>query len=738
MFRSWGGRAAVALAAGFIVLHLPYLPASLEDLDSINFALGLRRFDVANHQPHPPGYPLFIAAGKVVRTLVPSDARALASIGVAAAGLAILALVILFRRLDETDGAGSLAIPATLLAVTSPLYWLTAARPLSDSTGLAAALAVQALIVSVRSTAGLMAASFLAAFATGFRSQVAWLTVPLLVWRAWDVHASGLRAQRIRLALRAFIVGGLAWAVPLVLITGGPAAYWHAVFDQGAEDLTGIQMLWTTPTPRELASALYYAFIAPWAVAWVAAIVLAAALVGAFRLFRGGRPVLLTLAVAFAPYLAFDLLFQETFTTRYALPLVVPVAYLAARGLSVAGAVPGLGLTVCLAAFNAHIGGTSLAAYASEKAPVFRIIADMQAASAERGAPSPVIAMHRPAERPITWIGDALVPLARRLPAPPKHEWLELVKYWNGGGDSVVWFVADPRRTDLALIDHPKHPIRSYSWPLPYPILLGGVRPDAADWYSIREPGWYLGEGWSLTPETAGLAQSDGRGPGRAPVQGWITRRTEAMTLVLGGRLLVPRAPPAHVRVAIDGRVIDEWAVAPGFFLRFVHLDAGTLQGQGSHALLTVASDHEKLAVEQFDAQSADQVVFGFGDGWHEAEFNPMTGLTWHWMSERAWLRVHAAGHPLTLTLRGEGPEKYFSRPSRVVVRAGGQVVAQQVVSSDFSIETRIPADLVRDDESAVTIETDQTFAPAERSWRSRDQRRLGLRVFACEVRPAS
>ncbi|PYR44329.1 MAG: hypothetical protein DMF93_00685, partial [Acidobacteria bacterium] len=39
----------------FAAFHLPYLPASLEDLDSVNFALGVRRFDVAQHQPHPPG-----------------------------------------------------------------------------------------------------------------------------------------------------------------------------------------------------------------------------------------------------------------------------------------------------------------------------------------------------------------------------------------------------------------------------------------------------------------------------------------------------------------------------------------------------------------------------------------------------------------------------------------------------------------------------------------------------------
>ena len=35
------------LALAFLLLHLPYLPSSLEDLDSVNFALGIRDYDFA-------------------------------------------------------------------------------------------------------------------------------------------------------------------------------------------------------------------------------------------------------------------------------------------------------------------------------------------------------------------------------------------------------------------------------------------------------------------------------------------------------------------------------------------------------------------------------------------------------------------------------------------------------------------------------------------------------------------
>src|ERR1700686_2029426 len=91
---------AVALALVFLAAHLPFLPASVEDLDSINFALGLRHFDVARHQPHPPGYPIYIAIGKVVRAVVPTEVKALSIVSGVAGALGVLALFALFSAID--------------------------------------------------------------------------------------------------------------------------------------------------------------------------------------------------------------------------------------------------------------------------------------------------------------------------------------------------------------------------------------------------------------------------------------------------------------------------------------------------------------------------------------------------------------------------------------------------------------------------------------------------------------
>jgi hypothetical protein len=46
----------------------------LDDWDSVNFAFGLDDFDVIKHWPHPPGYPVYIGAGKLVYRVIADHA----------------------------------------------------------------------------------------------------------------------------------------------------------------------------------------------------------------------------------------------------------------------------------------------------------------------------------------------------------------------------------------------------------------------------------------------------------------------------------------------------------------------------------------------------------------------------------------------------------------------------------------------------------------------------------------
>jgi hypothetical protein len=722
--------ALAAVAVAFIALHLPYLPRSLEDLDSINFALGLHRFDVAQHQPHPPGYPVYIVIGRAAQALMPTDAQALAAVSVVSGALGILAIAALYRRLDA-HSESVWTIVATAIAVSSPLYWFTSIRPLSDACGLAAAVAVQAATLAAQTPTALTVAAFAAGLASGLRSQVFWLTVPLLLWCA--CRFSSARVQIVRV-LVGYGAGVFLWLLPLVALSGGPMGYWRAVTSQGGEDLSGIRMLWTTPTPRVFAEVLYYAFVAPWATWPTAAIVVGFAAIGAVTLWRREPRTLAAVTVAFAPYFVFDALFQETFTVRYALPLVVPSAFLAVAGLRVLPAYPALLVSAGLVMFHAHVGGRSVAAFSRQTAPAFALLDEMAHASPSNGAP--VLAPDRresfDLRRPLVWLGGTAPRFERQLTAPPQHEWLEAVKYWNGGGRSPVWFVVDPNRAAIDLVQHGKP--SEHRWTMPYPVLMSGTRPGDVDWYRVERPDWYVGEGWGLTAESAGVAARDRRGPEFGPIDAWVHRSAiNGGSLVIGGRNFEPGEPRT-----IAFTIGHVWSTTiesrGGPFLEVVRLPARDLDAAlPDYVKATVSvQPPSRVAVEQFDVSSS-RGVLGFGDGWYEHELDPPTGRQWRWLSQRGEVRYVSGATPAVLHIEGESPHKYYARESHLKISIGDRILKDVAIADDFTLDVPVPD---ARQPATIVIETDQTHVPADSWWRrTGDRRRLGLRIYKCEIR---
>ena len=171
----------------------------------------------------------------------------------------------------------------------------------------------------------------MSAVAIGFRSQAAWLTLPLLVLAIADRAGRGAAGALVG-GLFWLAAGTLLWFVPLVIASGGPGAYYAAFSAQAGEDWSGVDLLANGFT-RSRAGVRALRDVHP--------------PLGRRRMVR--RRCLRRLAPrscsgaagarcwrsssAFVPYAVFHLLFQETVTTRYALPLVPAVAYLSTRGL---------------------------------------------------------------------------------------------------------------------------------------------------------------------------------------------------------------------------------------------------------------------------------------------------------------------------------------------------------------------------------------------------------------------
>jgi hypothetical protein len=759
-----------AIAAIYAAAHLPFLAPSLEDIDSINFALGLHDFDVARHQPHPPGYPVYIALGRAslaaVRAAAPgldgarADALALAIWSALAGACALIAAFTVFRAVDADrvplDRAARVALWATLLLAVAPLFWISGLRPMSDLPGLASALGAQALLV--RSWVGLTPDSTghapddrasryfvygaaLAGVAAGLRLQTVWLTLPLLILVAVQHRAAGF-VWLLSRPLAALALGGLAWAVPLVAASGGIEPYLRAVGAQAGEDFAWVDMLWANPTPRRLAFALYETFVMPWGSIPLAVAVGAAAAAGAALTAIRAPRALALIGVAFAPYAIFHLLFQETPHVRYALPLMPAVAWLAARGLVAARAAAPV-VVGALCVFAAWTSASGTLAYAREPHPAFRAIADM-AAAVEPERPAAVFA-HYAVRRPL----QIQAPAGVHVVEPPRsNEWAALLDYWRNGGTAAVWFLADPRRTDLALIDPgSRRNVRHYDWAPAGRSEFSGTRPLGVDWYRFDDPGWFAGEGWSLTPELGGMTRLAGNGVDRRPIEAHVRRRPDAMTAIVGARHLgTPADGSVSLAVAVDGRTIDEWTLDPAIalnVLRVIPLPAGSLDGPGAYARLAITARalHPGVAtpptaIRQFDVQPQSGLVSAFDEGWHEEEYENATGLRWRWSSGRSIIRV-LPPQGVRLRLRGESPLKYFDQPPTVRVVAGGRVVAEMRPEDDFDWTVAIADEDVRASDGRLELTTSPVYVPAQAEGTS-DRRQLGLRLFAIDVIPSS
>ena len=724
-----------ALLLFYLVAHLIFLPRTLEDLDSINFALGVREFDVARHQPHPPGYPLFIALGKV-------STAAFRAMGVAAAaprGLAVwsavaaaAALPMLFLFFVALEARARVAWWATVITAAAPLYWFTALRPLSDMTGLACAIAAQALMLQRRPRA-LAAGALLAGLAVGVRSQTAVLTFPLFAFVL--LRRDEVLPVRARLAaLGAAAAGVLAWGIPLLIVSGGLASYLQALGSQAGEDLGGgVVLLWTHRSPRVAFAALQNSFVWPWD--WwpgIGMCVLAAA--GALRvLWRAPRAMLLA-AIAFGPYAVFHLLFHETQTVRYALPLVPLVAYAAVAALETKRALPIGAAAGLVAVVSLGLVFPASWTYGREGAPVFRAFDDM-AATAHGGEPVDTIAMHAGARRAAEWVAPILP--ARVAKAPHGREWLTLVALWRARPDAAVWFVADPRRTDLSLFDGRARTLaRQYRWGFIEPPFVGGARPGPVDWYHMRQPGWMLDRGWSITAEVGGVTARDRSGPHLAPAVAWVKARNDEALLMIGGRNLSgPPGAPATVLLRLNGQPIASWAVAPGFFMRRVPVAAGALGGSGYMAIEVTAAHDPVIPVslEQFDVQGPGVPMFAYEDGWQEPEYNAVLGAGWRWMSERSVLWVRPVGRAVKLTLRGESPLRYYDAAPQVRIAIGDHAIGSFSPSSDFDETFELPADLLASADGRVSLQSSRFFVPGGEGG-SGDQRHLALRIWSVSV----
>ncbi|MBI4497581.1 MAG: hypothetical protein HY689_06780 [Chloroflexi bacterium] len=213
-----------------VVSRWPFRTHYLFMWDSANFALALGHYDVTQHRPHPPGYFLFVAVGRVLMPLTGDANTALVVEALAFSALAAVVLYALGRTMyGETVGRW-----AALLLLGSVTFWsfggMALAYPsLAFFSALVALLAYRVLFLKEERLVPLAGAY---ALGGGFRPDLMLFLGPLFGACLW-----GQSWRRRAVAVGVAALGCAAWFVPTVVFSGGLESYLAVLSAYGGTDV---------------------------------------------------------------------------------------------------------------------------------------------------------------------------------------------------------------------------------------------------------------------------------------------------------------------------------------------------------------------------------------------------------------------------------------------------------------------------------------------------------------------
>jgi len=205
------------LIAATALTRFAFRSRYLYDIDSVNFALALRRFDPGVHQPHPPGYFLYVYLGRLVNLVIHDANAALVAISIVFSCGAVSMIYVLA---DNWFGRKA-GFFAGLIFLFSPLGWFHGIVALTYivEAFFSALVGYLCWRICCGEAWFILPGSVAVGLAAGFRPSSLLLLGPLLLFSLRGANRKQAAGGIVVLAL---VV--LGWFVPMIQISG-KAAY---------------------------------------------------------------------------------------------------------------------------------------------------------------------------------------------------------------------------------------------------------------------------------------------------------------------------------------------------------------------------------------------------------------------------------------------------------------------------------------------------------------------------------
>ena len=211
----------IFLLAG-VITRIPFSSQFLLHMDSGQFVLALNNYDVTVHQPHPPGYFLYVMLGRVIHLFVNDGNAVFVSISVFFSGLTMVVVYRLGKEMFDTN-TGAIA---TLLTLTSPNVWFHGEVALTYivEAFFSTAIAFFCWKIINGEEKFVYISAIVLGIAGGIRQNTVVFLLPLWIYSIRNI-------TRRRIFVSFMMLGGtiLVWFIPMIHMSGGWDSYLDAL-----------------------------------------------------------------------------------------------------------------------------------------------------------------------------------------------------------------------------------------------------------------------------------------------------------------------------------------------------------------------------------------------------------------------------------------------------------------------------------------------------------------------------
>ena len=204
-----------------IITRIPWTSKLLYHWDSVQFALALKKYDITLHQPHPPGYFLYVMLGRLLNLFIKDANTIFVSISIVFSAFTVVAIYYLAKEMYDKK----IAILASLIALTSPNLWFHGEVALTYI--VEAFLSTIVALLCWRVLKGEHKYIWLSAVALGIAGGIRQNTIVFL-FPLWLFSMKKAPIRYIAASLGLLGIVCLLWFVPMIWMTGGWGAYHEA------------------------------------------------------------------------------------------------------------------------------------------------------------------------------------------------------------------------------------------------------------------------------------------------------------------------------------------------------------------------------------------------------------------------------------------------------------------------------------------------------------------------------